>query len=95
MTARIATANRLDDGRVVYLGYTGWIDDIHLARRAETEADEQGLLEDAKAGVAGNAVADVWLIDYIDSAAARRRERIRAQGPTVRPDLGYQARGSA
>ena len=91
MTARIVTANRLDDGRVVYLGYAGWIEDIHLARRAETDAESEALLEEAREGVARNEVADAWLIDHDGATALRRRERIRALGPTVRPDLGYQS----
>ena len=91
MTVKIATANRLSDGLVLYLGPAGWIDEIHLARRADTEEAQSALLADALAAVVRNDVADAYLIDFDLDRAVRRRERIRALGPTVRTDLGYQA----
>lgn len=91
MTTKIVTANRLTDGLVVYLGYAGWTPDIHLARRAGNEAAIEALTADAEKSVAENDVADIWLIDFDGARAVRRREHIRASGPTVRPDLGYQA----
>ena len=75
MTFKILTANRLDNGLVVYLGETGWTADICLARRAALR----------------NEIADPYLIDIDDDTPVRWRESIRANGPTVRPDLGYQA----
>ena len=43
MTAQIATANRLTDGLVVFLGYDGeWSKDIEDARIAEREDDLAG-----------------------------------------------------
>lgn len=91
MTAKILTANRLADGLVVYLGDSGWTEDIGRARRAEAEDAAEALLAEGEQAVARNEVADAWLIDYEADRAVRRRERIRALGPTVRPDLGYQA----
>lgn len=91
MTAKIVTSNRLTDGLVVYLGYAGWTPDIHLARRADNDDAAEGLMADAGKFVADNDVADIWLIDFDGERPVRRREHIRAQGPTVRRDLGYQA----
>jgi hypothetical protein len=95
MTSKVVTANRLTDGLVVYLGYAGWTEDMHLARRANDDASREELLALAGKAVGANEVADAWLIDIDAERAVRRRERIRAAGPTVRPDLGYQAARSA
>ncbi len=95
MTSKVVTANRLTDGLVVYLGYAGWTEDIHLARRASDDASREELLALAGKAVSDNEVADAWLIDIEAERAVRRRERIRAAGPTVRPDLGHQATRSA
>ena len=92
MVAKIVTANRLSDGLVVYLGDTGWTPDIHRARRADTPDAAEALLATGRTAVAANEVADAWLIDIDGHRALRRREHIRALGPTVRADLGYQAR---
>ncbi len=95
MTSKVVTANRLADGLVVYLGFAGWTEDMHLARRANDVESQEELLALAGKAVAANEVADAWLIDIDVDRAVRRRERIRASGPTVRPDLGYQAARSA
>lgn len=87
------TANRLADGAVVY-----WTDDAswsprlaEAARFAREEAD--AALEKARRDI--RHVAEPYLIDRAeDGGLAGRdalRETLRMRGPSVRPDLGYQA----
>ncbi|MFC6490733.1 DUF2849 domain-containing protein [Nitratireductor sp. GCM10026969] len=97
---KLLTANRLSDGEAVWLAAGGrWVEDIaqaEVAREAETEAR---LEETGRAAAARNEVVDVNLIDveFVDGAVRpiRLRERIRAAGPTIHPELGKQARRPA
>lgn len=91
MTYKILTANRLEDGLVIYLGNNGWSEDLNEARRAYD--DEAAAILDYQGNQAAlrNEVADPYLIDLDNDGPVRWRESIRANGPTVRPDLGYQA----
>jgi hypothetical protein len=101
MTFKILTANRLDDGLVVYLGEGGWTADIEVARRAHDDDTAAALDYQGRQAASRNEVADPYLIDLDDDddddddhgAPVRLRETIRANGPTVRLDLGYQADG--
>ena len=98
MTYKILTANRLDDGLVVYLGAAGWTADIDVARRAHDDDTAAALDYQGRQAAARNEVADPYLIDLDDNddgdgEPVRRRETIRANGPTIRRDLGYQADG--
>ena len=91
MPYKVLTANRLTDGLVLYLAPDGWTQNIDSAQRAETD-DQAAVLEDkGKLAAAANEVADPYLIDMDDDGPDRWREAIRASGPTVRTDLGYQA----
>ncbi|MBC01182.1 MAG: sulfite reductase [Rhodobacteraceae bacterium] len=91
------TANRLIDGEVVWLGRSGqWVEMLQSAWGLETpEAEAEALAIGAKA-VADRLLVDPYLIDLRRTEdgieAVRFRERIRAKGPTTRPDLGKQAR---
>lgn len=95
MSLEIVTANRLADGRVVFLGERGWSAHIGEATVAGSEAAAVALLELAQRAVAEREVVDPYLIEVVEEEGmlrpARRRERIRSTGPTVRPDLGYLA----
>ncbi|MGE0408361.1 MAG: DUF2849 domain-containing protein [Amphiplicatus sp.] len=89
---KAVTGNRLSDGRVVYLAP----DDSWTERLAGAElfSDEEAdaVLAAAKARI--REVASAYLIDADEKGAAGQkalRETIRAEGPTVRPDLGNQA----
>lgn len=97
MTFKILTANRLDDGLVVYLGRNGWTADIDIARRAHDDdaAAAAALDYQGKQAATRNEVTDPYLIDLDDDDGEplRWRETIRANGPTIRRDLGYQADG--
>ncbi len=94
---KILTANRLTDGEAVWFS-TGhvWAETIDNAELAHDKAGEERLEAIGKAAFAANLVLDVALVDVeiVDGAIRpiRLRERIRAAGPTIRNDLGKQAR---
>ena len=91
------TGNRLRDGAVVYLTdedqWTEWFSD---AARFDDD-DAKDVLAAAQKRSAE--IADAYAID-IDEAGALTgravvRESIRTLGPSVRPDLGFQASAPA
>jgi hypothetical protein len=101
MTLQVLTANRLRDGAVVFLAADGrWAPRIGNAR-AEAEPQALAALEVAgRAAVADRTVVEPYLIAVERTAAGairalRYRERLRAQGPSVRLDLGKQAEAPA
>ena len=94
---RALTANRLDDGEVVFWKSGQWIerfadaelfDDQEVAEAAEAHAKSQGTV-----------VIDAYLIDIVTTdegvAPLSYRERLRALGPTNHPSHGKQAEGGA
>ena len=87
MAPKIATANRLCDGRVVYLGDDGaWSSRLDRGRVVDGEAAEAELL--AAAGAAAAGVVEPYLIELGDrTQPLRLRERIRAAGPSVQVAL--------
>lgn len=94
---KVLTANRLFDGEAVWLAAdNSWAETLQAAYIALDAAGEERLTAHGKASTARNEVVDVELIDVrlVDGAIVpvRLRERIRAAGPTVRADLGKQAR---
>ena len=94
---KILTANRLTDGEAVWYTASGrWSESMADAEIASDKPAEDRLEEAGKAGLAGNLVVDVNVIDVRlqDGVVTpvRLRERIRAAGPTNRTDLGKQAR---
>ncbi len=91
MIYKILTANRLQDGLVIYLGKDGWSADIDAALKAFNDEAAAALDYQGKQSARRNEVADPYLIDLDDDGPVRWREEIRANGPTVRRDLGYQA----
>jgi hypothetical protein len=81
-------ANRLNDGRVVFLtAERGWSVDIADGAVIVDEADEERLFEAAKSDATHCKVVDPNLIDVtVDGGSPRPvaiREAIRAFGPTV------------
>ncbi len=90
MADKIVTANRLDDGLVVYLNGAGWSERIEDARIAGDDAAADGLLAEAEGPGQEIRVIGPYLIEVAREDAAPRpvsyREAIRAQGPTVRTD---------
>lgn len=95
MRAQVITANRLVDGRVVYLAADGWTDKVDAARQFATPAEAETAVAAAKAGPEGRALVDVYALEVdLDGGAVHplgQRETIRTRGPSVRTDLGYQA----
>jgi len=95
MADKIVTANRLNDGLVVYLNGAGWSERIEDARIAGDDAAADGLLAEAEGQGQEIRVVEPYLIEVALEGAGPRpvsyREAIRAKGPTVRLDLGKQA----
>ncbi len=88
MTSKIVTANRLRDGRVVYLAVDGgWSERIEESRRAADEAEAKVLLQAAEAAVEARLVVDPYIIEVAEEGERirplRYRETIRATGPSV------------
>ena len=96
--AQVVIANRLGDGRVVFLGRNGrWVEIIEESRIIESESEGEQSMESARQAESCQEVVNPYLIDVeLEGSRVRpvlTRERIRAAGPTVRKDLGKQAEG--
>ena len=92
----ILTANRLRDGEVVYWNDGAWVTTLPEAQVfADTSSAESALKEAARA-VADRLVVAPYLFEIRRNGGeirpVKEREIIRAAGPTVRNDLGKQAR---
>ncbi|GBD44193.1 hypothetical protein HRbin40_01677 [bacterium HR40] len=91
MSLFILTANRLRDGRVVFLTAHGWEESLRTAIVAATEAEQRALEALGAQSVAMCEVVDPYLVEVeVENGVPsplHYRERIRASGPTVRPDL--------
>lgn len=95
MTQKVISANRLDDGIVVYLtADNGWSEFIAGSVIALDEATGDALLAAAKQAEQDRVVIDPYLIDVAEVDGEVRptkyREFIRATGPSIRPDLSKQ-----
>ena len=94
---QILTANRLIDGEVVYLA-TGnaWVEDLDAAAILTSKAEGEAALAKGLYAEENQEVVHAYLFDVVDAAPplrpVKQREIIRAAGPTVRTDLGKQAR---
>lgn len=89
------TANRLSDGAVVYLVSAGhWSELLSDVTAAESKDGAERLMGIAEMDSATKVVGP-YLIDLDPTSeepeAVSLRERLRAAGPSVRLDLGYQA----
>lgn len=85
---QVITANRLDDGRVVYLTATGgWSVALTEARLLADASDTEAALALATAAVARQEILDPYPIGIVTSESepvpASLRERIRAFGPSI------------
>ena len=96
MTAQVMTANRLLDGEVVFLGADGWVERIEEATVATADGQAMALEALGRQAVAVNEVVDAYLIEVAQEDGRLRpvklREYLRTVGPSVRTDLGKQAR---
>jgi sulfite reductase (NADPH) hemoprotein beta-component len=94
---QILLASDLRDGEVLFMGQGGWVRD-HARAEIARDADAAAALEArGKADISANKVVDVYLADVeIDAGGVPQplhyREKARVKGPSVRRDLGKQAR---
>ena len=94
---KVLTANRLDDGEVVFWKAARWVERF---ADAELFADsETGEAAEASAKNQQTVVVEPYLIDLVESeglwAPLSYRERLRALGPTNHLHHGKQAEGGA
>jgi hypothetical protein len=91
------TANRLDDGEVVFWKGGAWVE--RFADADLFEDGETGELAEGHAKSQQTVVIDAYLIDVITTdegvAPLSYRERLRALGPTNHLGHGKQAEGGA
>jgi sulfite reductase (NADPH) hemoprotein beta-component len=93
---QVVIANRLKDGIVVFLGTDGaWLERVADSTPSTTPEEGEKLLEAGLRAEREQLVVGPTLIDVEQRDGAwvpiKRREAIRAAGPTVRLDLGKQA----
>jgi len=96
----VITANRLADGVVVFqTADAGWSEDFNRAAVRRDEPATATALARAKDDEQQNLVVDPYVVPVEERnghcAPKALREAIRAAGPTIRRDLGKQARGLA
>ena len=95
---RAVTANRLNDGVVVYLTAEGsWSERVEDGAVVAPGAEEKALLAAADRSVAARLVVAPYAIDVDVGATGqvrpvRYRERIRADGPSIHPQFAKAAR---
>ncbi|MEO5587875.1 MAG: DUF2849 domain-containing protein [Novosphingobium sp.] len=87
---KILTGNDLKTGAVIWWDGSGWSLHVDDAVDASEHADEILAREEAARNVNSSYVVDAEQTDAKDGGGIRPghiKERIRALGPTVRPDL--------
>lgn len=92
---QLILANRLDDGRAVFLTPSGeWSKQVSEAAVANNEEELTGLLAVAQAAEVSNQVVSVTPVAADVSgdtvAPAHIKFAMQSRGPSVRSDLGYQ-----
>jgi hypothetical protein len=94
---RVITANRLIDGEVVFWSGQDWVESFAQALVFEDDASAETAEAEAKTEVTH--LVDPYLIEVMEMggrfAPVSFRERLRALGPTNKPDHGKQAQGGA
>jgi sulfite reductase (NADPH) hemoprotein beta-component len=89
------TANRLSDGEVVFWAQGAWVERFGEAEAIEDDSRAETVEALARAQV--TQIVDPYLIDIQPVADGfapiSYRERVRALGPTNKPDHGKQAIG--
>jgi hypothetical protein len=93
---QVVIANRLRDGVVVFLGTDGrWLETLAGCPASESEEASSALAQTAQKAVENQEVVGPELIEVqLEDGMlvpVKRREAIRATGPTIRLDLGKQA----
>jgi Protein of unknown function (DUF2849) len=89
---QMLTANRLKDGTVLYWRGGAWVERLAQGEVLRDAPAADAALAAAQAFVADNSVVGPYLFDVRgDGRPVKEREIIRAQGPSVRDDLGKQS----
>lgn len=93
MVERIITGNRLEDGKVIFLGRDGaWSPDINHAKIADTDADAELLEKLGKIAEQARFVVGPYAIVITREAGHLQpviyQERLRAFGPSSHPEYG-------
>ena len=83
---KILTGNDLASGDVIWWAGDGWSRQVGDAADVGTQGDDLARAEEAALRVVGAYVIDAT-IDADGVRPAHIKDRIRALGPTVRPDL--------
>jgi sulfite reductase (NADPH) hemoprotein beta-component len=100
MALQVVTANRLGDGRVVFLadGYR-WVEEVGSARVGESDEAAKALLAIAEKAAADRIVVAPYLIDVTSDGEritpTRYREVLRALGPSSHPAFGRPSSATA
>lgn len=82
----VVTGNRLLDGIVVYLSASdGWVENLQNASCFDSQDDGQAALAKQDADIVSLEIIPVEQDGDGDIRAARLRENIRANGPTINP----------
>jgi hypothetical protein len=89
------TANRLLDGVVVFWSPDGWIEPFPQAALFESVEAAEGVLAEARTQT--RSLIEPYAIEVRleegEPVPRSYRERVRALGPTVHPEMGKQAEG--
>jgi uncharacterized protein DUF2849 len=91
----VLTANRLDDGIVVFLDFEGaWSENIAEALAARSPDEVRQLQDRGTHDAAHNLVVEPYLVEVREVAGSlvpiRYRERVRVTGPSILDDVpGY------
>jgi hypothetical protein len=89
------TANRLLDGVVVFWSPDGWIEPFPQAALFESAEAVEGVLAEARTQT--RSLIEPYAIEVRleegEPVPRSYRERVRALGPTVHPEMGKQAEG--
>lgn len=96
-TTSVLTANRLQDGTVVFLAADGaWVENIEGAAIARSVQETQALEAQGARDAARNLVVEPYLAEVREAGGhlvpLRARERVRVDGPSILGDVpGYSA----
>ena len=97
MSHAVLTASDLRAGEVVFWARARWVKRFADAELCEAREAGEAALAEAKGQA--TVVVDPYLIEVVLEdglpVPTSYRERVRALGPTVHPDMGKQAEGGA
>lgn len=92
---KVLTGNSLRDGEVVFWAEGEWVERFSAAELFEESTAAEAALEVARAQP--TVIVEPYLIDVrLDEGVpvpTAYRERVRALGPTIHPDMGKQVEG--